>query len=1131
MPAKIKISSKDKMLSKNDLLKIAKQLNIKGRSSMNKNQLTEAIKKEPSTKNDLLKIAKNLNIKGRSSMNKDQLRQSITSAPKTTTQKPKPKPKKQTFNDIVNKGSVNDIFKAIVKGEGVLNDAQVNNVWGRLNQGEMMNIKLTKKENNQLIDQHIPVNETTRIYIQKLLKKGVEAQEVHVDKSDVLSVFLFPDLVDIEIYKYVPPIKKVVEKPQAKKEKEKPKKNTTKQKTKKLNNKGGGFFPFINTADKIDLSRYQIYTTAQYNNPENNINDRDHCLFHALKLCGVSNAECNLLKLQYCGLANIQKKYLKKIADTLKRDIILHHPTNTNDKKEKQLFKCVDKQHDDINICIFEDHYFTYEDTEYSKYYIDNYDEINKNGGMKKKHVKNKLDSFNLIKMLFNKGYFKKLDMCKFAEASQHKETKNHIYLDCLNIEQRECEGVKIKENKFTRVFYADCESYVNKNIYEYHKLMMLGVVNNDVDDDYVNILHVDDERFNDVKSKFYNENKIQAVVYEFLNIVTCNGKEHALCYFHNLKYDYNLLEPYLNIIEKNEKDGQLYCVTVLHNKKTVELRDSFKLLNFSLSKFAVNLNLPAEYSKKEAVAYEYYTEENHNKLCKIDDYIKMLPNEDIKTFNDNMKTEDSYDKKKKTFNPLEYYKDYLRLDCLCLKKGVNKFNEIILKLTDKTLCVFDCLTISSLTDKFFIIKGCYDGVYEMTGNLREYLSRAVYGGRVCVNPKYEKKIIEGKISDFDGVSLYPSAINRLCREYGLPTGKAKRMKNFNDWDKYNYSVMTVKIKSVNKKQQMPFIAHRGETATEYLNEAPKENIIIDKYTLQDYIEFHKIEYEILDGVYWDDGFNKKMGQNIQELFKVRLKHKKENPALANVIKLMLNSAYGKTITTKTNSKKTIVNTSKRTCDYICDNFKTIKTYREIRDYKYEIEEVCYDDSYNRGHIGCAILSMSKRIMNELFNVANDNNFNIYYTDTDSLHCDFDDIPLLAKKYEEKYNKVLIGKDLEQFHTDFDLKGSVGEIIATKSVFLGKKSYLDVLESKNEKGETIKGHHIRLKGITEAGLYYEANKYKNTYEDLYTDLSKGKEIKFCLNPYDEQNNKSKVLFQFNKGSVKTKNLFYRNVKF
>jgi hypothetical protein len=60
-----------------------------------------------------------------------------------------------------------------------------------------------------------------------------------------------------------------------------------------------------------------------------------------------------------------------------------------------------------------------------------------------------------------------------------------------------------------------------------------------------------------------------------------------------------------------------------------------------------------------------------------------------------------------------------------------------------------------------------------------------------------------------------------------------------------------------------------------------------------------------------------------------------------------------------------------------------------------EVEKICADNSFNRGHIGCAILSISKRIMNEVFDVANDNNYPIYYTDTDSLHCNLEDVPKL----------------------------------------------------------------------------------------------------------------------------------------
>jgi hypothetical protein len=347
----------------------------------------------------------------------------------------------------------------------------------------------------------------------------------------------------------------------------------------------------------------------------------------------------------------------------------------------------------------------------------------------------------------------------------------------------------------------------------------------------------------------------------------------------------------------------------------------------------------------------------------------------------------------------------------------------------------------------------------------------------------------------------------------------------------------------------MPFIAYKNEKkgSIDYLNTPPPEDVIIDSTTLQDYIKFHEIEYQILDGVYWCSGVNKKIGQVIRELFKSRLKYKKTNVALANTIKLMLNSSYGKTIMKKTNTEKVIIKTKEwklnkstkewklidKTSldDYIYNNFNTIKYYRKLNDTSYEIERMKSDNSFNRGHIGASILSTSKRIMNEVFDIANTEKYPIYYTDTDSLHCDYDDVPKLEKKYEEIYNKKLNGKELEQFHTDFDLEGSDSEIYATESIFLGKKSYLDCLESTDKKGNTITGYHIRLKGITKEGLEHEAKKYKDSYLGLFKDLAKETEIVFNLNPYDDDNRKQKVLFEYKKGSVNFKDTFTRKVKF
>jgi hypothetical protein len=525
--------------------------------------------------------------------------------------------------------------------------------------------------------------------------------------------------------------------------------------------------------------------------------------------------------------------------------------------------------------------------------------------------------------------------------------------------------------------------------------------------------------------------------------------------------------------------------------------------------------------------------------------------------FGNIIKDEPTYNSKDKTFNPLDYYKEYLRLDCLVLKKGIQKFDEIIKEITGGLMSVYECLTISSLTDKYMIKKGAYDGVYEVQGNLRAYIAQAIYGGRVSVNQKYKKQIIKGKISDYDGVSLYPSAIYRLCKTSGLATGRAYRMDMKNDnWKDKTYSIMTVKITKVNKIQQMPFIAHKNEDSIKYLNEAPPEPIVIDSITLEDYVKFHEIEYEILDGVYWKGEGNKVMGEVIQSLFNARLKAKSEGKkALSNIIKLMLNSAYGKTITSKTKSKKVLVSVNQNKFDkeskkwsviektnlenYVYNNFNTIKCYRQLNENKYEFEQIKSDESYNRGHVGCAILSTSKRIMNEVFDICNTNGYPIYYTDTDSIHCNMEDVPKLEDKYREKYNKELNGKQLGQFHTDFEMldedkeprQRNKAEIYAFISIFLGKKSYLDCLESIGKNGEPIYDYHIRLKGITKEGLEHESKKYVDSYLGLYTELANGISKKITLNPFNEEDNKEKVLFEFKNGKVSTRGLFTREVKF
>ncbi len=952
--------------------------------------------------------------------------------------------------------------------------------------------------------QFLPVNQNTQGYLFELLTKGfIKFSSLDGFGSDTIEDITKDEIQDMKIVKMDEP-------------------------KRKIKNKDGKFFPYINTSN-LDLSKYQIYNQEQ----AYEIEKREHCLIQALILSGVGEEIVNQIKLSYVSGVHIRKSDLPKIASICKRNINLHTMKESEISIQKIQGDAERGKNSVINIALFEEHYFLLEDTEYTLFFIKNYEKLSKvenpyavnrikivNGKeyYYRTNETKKINSLIVVYNLFKQDYFKKLDLTRFEECSSNVKTRDNIFLGNIENEQRPVRlGKNSEEDDETTssrvgetplIYYADCESFVDM---QPHRLYLLGVVSDK--NDVVNIFNV-------------CESSPEQVVYNFLKVVSNNGKQNSIVYFHNLKYDYHILEQYLNIKSKVVKDNQVYSIKVFFRNSTIELRDSYKLIPIKLASFQENFKLPSEYSKKEAIAYTFYTENNNNKTTNINEYITLLKETDKSTFLENMKTEPTYDKKNNTFNPLTYYKEYLRLDCLCLKKGLIEFNKLIEQATNG-MSIYDSLTISSLTDKYMKLNGAYNDVYEVSANLRDYISKAVYGGRVCVNEKYKKEIIEGKISDYDGVSLYPSSINRLCREIGLPTGMAKRL-NGKNWENFKYSILTIQVLKVNKKQQMPFIACKDGGVINYSNEAPKEPIIIDSITLQDYIKFHQIDYEVLDGVYWEGNFNSKMGELINNLFQTRMRYKKDRPALANTIKLMLNSSYGKTIMKKSNTETKIVyndNEGENFNSYVYNNFNTIKSYRQLNKYNFEIEKICFDDSYNRGHIGCAILSMSKRIMNEVFDVANEIECPIYYTDTDSLHCNFDDVSKIEARYKEVYGKELNGKNLEQFHTDFNLKGACSEIYATKSIFLGKKSYMDYLESKDKNGNTINGFHIRLKGITEAGLEHSASKYEDSYVGLFTELSKGKTIKMLLNPKD------KVLFEYKKGHVSTKSEFYREVKF
>jgi hypothetical protein len=885
--------------------------------------------------------------------------------------------------------------------------------------------------------------------------------------------------------------------------------------------KSGNYFKYINESN-IDLTRYQIIRT---NDNQDLINE--NCLMYALKVLNIDEALIQSVKTRIKKGAYVAKSNLPTIGDIIKKNINLHQYTlNKKECEETKQYTqkfIINKNYDTIDLCLYDDHFFIYEHMDITEYAIKNYSKlkdienyhtitritIKKNKTYYERDLKkNKTDCLTVIKNLGTQGYFK--ENILLSQTDQSTMIEDKITLDNIENEQR-LYKYKPRKPKEQIIFFADTETDTTYK----HTPLLIGVIKM-MNDNYLSNVRIF-KRFDQERKESEKYTNLQLMMFQFLNYLIAQDKESdIIVYFHNLKFDFYVLLESLYLQDICQKAGAVYNVQFRYKSRLIEFRDSYKMATMPLCEFQKSFNLSQDLNKKEYIAYKYYKVKNqHKKTVKLSRYVKYLKVKDIEPFYNLIRSSDNfeYNRVRNTFNPWAYYEYYLRYDCLVLCEGMKVFNKTIAEITEGKMSVFDSLTISSLTNKYMGMMGAFDGVYEMCGALRDYASQSVTGGRVLVNERFKKKVIEGKIADYDGVSLYPSSIYRLCKEYGLPIGKAQKIIDMMNIEQYDYYIVNARITQINKKQDMPFISFKNaEGILNYTNEIPEcgyIDVCIDRYTLEDYKTFHQIEYSLIDGIFWNEGFNKKMGEVVEKLFNERLRYKKlGNDALQLILKLMMNSSYGKTIISKSTTRTEIKDHSneKKFNEYIDKNFYTIKEIQQINDRQSMITRTQFDKSYNMAHIGTMILSTSKRIMNEVFDIANTHGLNIYYTDTDSIHMDYDAVPKLEEEFLKKYNRQLTGKNMGQFHIDFSMKHNgdavKNEIYAIKSLFLGKKSYIDLLESTDKEGNKIQGLHYRLKGMTTEGIEHGAEKFGGDIFKLYEHMI-GNETTLILNPKDK----------------------------
>lgn len=880
---------------------------------------------------------------------------------------------------------------------------------------------------------------------------------------------------------------------------------------KKKDTNQGGFFKYYNKT-AIDLTDFQIYNyqPEKYN---------ENCFVYALIQSELlTEIEINSIKCICAGIyvpcnkiSEVCEKY--NLTIRVKINSTAHH------------LKKYGKGDRIITIGLIDKHYFAIKTIPYTLYSIKNYEEVKDKKDWNKFYKQNArcdtrfTDSFQAIQYMFlnQESYFEPMpydDMLDTQYACEVGEITNLNYLDddikCNKVYKKKITNNMItyksygkeKTEKFELVFF-DFET-----ITEGEKHIPYLVCNS-----YTN-------------QTYYGENCGREMLYNLTNKLCC-GKDPVkviILVAHNAGYDYRFIIDYLKM-ETEITSGKrlLEAVGNFYYGKgqsvRIVIKDSYSLCGLGLAKWGEAMKVPSE---KEIMPYGLYTSKNVNdgyvdkSICKLwcmIEYKKKKYCEGIEATDEEALT--FYNKflenaikwkcvNGTNINIIEYSNKYCEIDIKVLQECYTKMREIC--LTTFNIDILDCMSSSQLAQNFMEIKGVFEGVNRISGIPREFIMKCIEGGRVmCANN--EKNSIELKVADFDAVSLYPSAMDRLG---GYLLGNPQVIdKEEGDVLSYDFLkscdgyFIEIVVKTLQTKRAFSLLNSKNDDGVRMFdNELPKR-MFVCKQKLEDLIEFQGITFDIIRGYYYCEGRNYKLREVINYIFEERKRLKAEGNPLQEVYKLIMNGAYGKTLQGAYDEQINFIYGESNLEKYVSKNYNSIDYYTEFgNDEKYKKYRVKIIKPikavFNNAHCGVEILATSKRIMNEVMCLAEDNAMPIYYTDTDSIHIEDKNIEPLSVLFKEKYKRQLIGKNMGQFHSDFSSDKIKKDIIAVKSIFIGKKMYIDVLEGKDENGNVVQDYHIRMKGISESAILYYCLMNELTPYELYKKLYNGIKIKFDL---------------------------------
>ena len=671
----------------------------------------------------------------------------------------------------------------------------------------------------------------------------------------------------------------------------------------------------------------------------------------------------------------------------------------------------------------------------------------------------------------------------------------------------------------------------------------------------------------------------------------------------HNAHYDINMLVGNSDAVIVSgviKSASRLNTVIVESGGKISNHQCSYAVTGIPLKDFATTFDLEVQ---KEFMPYDAYTEKslffrdgtmNESACVRIKDVWVMTKAKSYEEFKESVTKAnaiapdyiDDFGVSYQAMNLWKYAMYYCNMDCSVLLQGYINLRSELFKLPIPEIgkeenqwrsCALDIIHAVSLPQyatHYLGRCGVFEGVYQFNGCIREYISRGVVGGKCMIMGNAPHRVSNTEIDDFDACSLYPAAMKRISEEgggftVGLPkfwkcpgeeneTGCRSGVNELPmELEGAHQYFVTVKIWSLGRPLLLPIISGVNDSSEEgvdsdggrhFTNHLLGKPIVVDRVTLEDIIiHHHGADVEYMQALYWNDGGNTKIGPVIEYLYESRMRLKKMGKGAAQQArKLTMNTAYGRMIMKPIEKKLFFVSGQVKIYHYLARHSSSTATANFIRDDFAVVERrMPVFDHYSTPHLGAHVLSMSRRIMNEVTTLAHDQAIIIHYMDTDSMHVARSKIPQLSKAFFKKYGRKLVvtpgietdytaaEEALGRFHSDFQGKGKdFTNPVSVEFIAIGKKTYYDRLmvhdkrilaEDRTRENGTYYDH-VRMKGIPTSCVVRKSEDEEIPVKQIYLDLLDGKPADFDLT-------QGSIRFEMTKNfTTVTKTAFPRTVK-